>query len=228
MDKKKILVIDDDIRFGRIARTALEETGKYEVRVEIDGTEALASVKKFGPDLVLLDIMIPDISGLEICREMKARERYSSTPVIMLSGKTDESDKVTALDAGADDYIVKPFAVHELDARIRAVLRRARPEGSQDTLSIGKAVVIDPKKHKVTVNGKTVELTAAEFVILSLLASREKRVFTRSEILDHLWGDEKVVIERTIDVHIRHLRQKLGAAGKFIINVRGVGYKAEE
>jgi len=228
MDKKKILIIDDEAAFGRMAKNILEETGKYEVKAESDGEEALASVKKFAPDLILLDIMIPGMSGFKICRALKERDRFAPIPVIMLSGKKDESDKVSALDAGADDYIVKPFSINELDARIRAVLRRAGAGSPDERIEAGGMITIDTQKHEVAVKGKKIALTAAEFAILKLLASKRNHVFTRSRILDYLWEGEKGVTERTIDVHIRHLREKLGKAAKFIVNVRSVGYKFEE
>lgn len=228
MSKKKILIIDDEAAFGRMAKLRLEETGKYEVRVETEGEEAIAAVRKFEPDLILLDIMMPGTSGFKICKELKEKEKLSSIPVIILSGKKDESDKVSGLDIGADDYIVKPFSASELDSRIRAVLRRAGTAGEEKKIAVGNMLVMDLEKYEVTVKGNKVELTATEFTILKLLASRKTQVFTRSRILDYLWGEEKLVIERTIDVHIRHLREKLGKAAKFIKSVRGVGYKLEE
>jgi DNA-binding response OmpR family regulator len=228
MSKKKILIIDDDVAFGRMAKLRLEETDKYEVKTEAEGEEAIAAVRKFEPDLILLDIMMPGTSGFKICKELKEKEKFSSIPIIILSGKRDESDKVSGLDIGADDYIVKPFSASELDSRIRAVLRRAGKAGEEKKITVGNMLVMDLEKYEVTVKGKKVELTATEFTILKLLASRKTQVFTRSRILDYLWGEEKLVIERTIDVHIRHLREKLGKAAKFIQNVRGVGYKLEE
>jgi len=228
MEKKKILIIDDEKDFAMMAKSSLEETGKYEVKIETESQEALDAVKKFGPDLILLDIMMPGTSGLKICKELKEKERFASIPVIILSGKEDESDKVSGLDLGADDYIVKPFSAYEMDSRIRAVLRRASGGIEEKKLSIADTIVIDIERHEVMVDGKKADLTTTEFNILKLLASRKGQVFTRSRILDYLWEGEKTVIQRTIDVHIRHLREKLGKAGCFIKNVRGVGYKLEQ
>jgi len=228
MEKIKILIIDDEKDFARMAKSSLEETGKYEVKIETDSQVALATVKRFAPDLILLDIMMPGASGPKICKDLKEKDRFSSIPIIMLSGKIDESDKVSCLDSGADDYIVKPFLVHELDSRIRAVLRRSGGGIEENKLAIGDTVVMDLERHEVIVDGKKIDLTTTEFNILKLLASRKGQVFTRSRILDYLWEGEKGVIQRTIDVHIRHLREKLGKAGGFIKNVRGVGYKIEE
>jgi DNA-binding response OmpR family regulator len=146
----------------------------------------------------------------------------------MLSGKKDESDKVSCLDRGADDYIVKPFSIYEMDSRIRAVLRRAGGGIEEKKLAVGDMVVMDLERYEVLVDGEKIDLTTTEFNILKLLASRKTHVFTRSHILDYLWEGEKGVIQRTIDVHIRHLREKLGKAGGFIKNVRGVGYTIKE
>ncbi len=228
MLKKKILIIDDEVEVAKVTKWLLESTGKYEAHIETDGEMAISAVQKVKPDLILLDLMMSGVSGFEICKSLKGKERFSSIPVIIVSGKTDKTDKISSLDMGADDYITKPFLVDELDARIRAVLRRVEPEGEEKKMSVGGMIEIDLIRHEVTVKGKKISFTAAEFMILQLLASRKTRVFTRSEILDYLWGDDKLVIDRTIDVHITHLKGKLGKAGKFIKNVRGVGYKIDE
>lgn len=228
MIKKKILIIDDEADVAKIMKRLLESTGKYEAHIETDGEMVVPAVQRVKPDLILLDLIMSGMSGFEICKSLKNKERLSSIPVIIVSGKTDRTDKVSSLDMGADDYITKPFSVDELDARIRAVLRRSDPEGEEKKMEIGGMIEIDPMRHEVTVKGEKVELTAAEFMILQLLASRKARVFTRSEILNYLWGEDKLVIERTIDVHITHLKGKLGKAGKFIKNIRGIGYKVDE
>lgn len=228
MLKKKILIIEDDVDFVKITKRNLETTGKYEVHTETDAEMALSVVQKVKPDLILLDLMMPGMSGFGICKSLKAKERLSGIPVIIVSAKADKTDKVSCLDMGADDYIVKPFSTEELDARIRAVLRRSEPEGEEKRLSVGDMIEMDLGRHEVTVKGEKVELTAAEFMILQMFASRKTRVFSRSDILDYLWGEDKLVTERTIDVHITHLREKLGKAGKFIKNIRGVGYKIDE
>jgi DNA-binding response OmpR family regulator len=228
MEKKKILVVDDDKDFGLIAKLNLEDLGKYKVRVETKSSEAVSAVKEFKPDVIILDMMMPEVSGIEICKLLKEKEKFASIPVIMLSGKKEESDKVAGLDTGADDYIVKPFQLKELDARIRAVLRRAGTEGAEKEIRVCNEIAIDPARYEVTVKGKKVDLTHVEFTILKMLASRKGVVFSRSKMLDYLWDSPDSVTERTIDVHITHLREKLGKAGRFIVNVRGAGYKLEE
>lgn len=221
-------MVDDDVNFGRVTKACLEGTGKYEVWVEPEGEKALATAKKFGPDLILLDVTMPGISGLRICKDLKESDRFSSMPVIMLSGKKEESDKVSGLDIGADDYIGKPFSIHELDSRIRAVLRRTKGENGEAPVRVGDTLVIDLQKYEVTVLGKKIPLTNVEFTLLQLLASRKGHVFSRGRILDYLWGSSAAVTERTVDVHVTHLREKLGEAGKLIKSTRGVGYKIDD
>ncbi|MBP1769405.1 MAG: response regulator with CheY-like receiver domain and winged-helix DNA-binding domain, partial [Candidatus Aminicenantes bacterium] len=174
-----------------------------------------------------LDLMLPETDGLEICRQIRRSERLAGIPVIMLTAKGDESDKVVGLELGADDYVTKPFSVKELVARIHAVLRRPAGGEAARRIALGP-LVVDLDKFETAVEGAKVDLTATEFKILQLLASKPGRVFTRDQILDHLWGDEKAVVDRTVDVHIRNLREKLGPAAALIKNIRGVGYKVEE
>jgi DNA-binding response OmpR family regulator len=225
---KKILVIDDEKEFTKLLEEYLEGTGRYKVAVENDGTRGLLAVKRAKPDLVLLDLLLPDSNGFEICRALKAKDKFAAIPVIIVSGQQRETDKVSGLDIGADDYLVKPFSLKELDARIRAVLRRSGVESEDKEIRMGDSVVINTERYLVTVDGKKAGLTATEFMILKLLASKKGRVFTRSAILDYLWEAPESVTQRTIDVHIKHLREKLGGAGKFIQNVRGIGYKVED
>jgi two-component system phosphate regulon response regulator PhoB/two-component system alkaline phosphatase synthesis response regulator PhoP len=171
--------------------------------------------------------MLPDTDGLEVCRQIRRSERLAAVPVIMLTARGDESDKVVGLELGADDYVTKPFSVKELVARIHAVLRRPGGSETGPRIVVGP-LVIDLEKFEVAAGGERIDLTATEFKILRLLASRKGRVFSRDQILDHLWGNEKAVIDRTVDVHIRNLREKLGEAASLIKNIRGVGYKLEE
>jgi two-component system phosphate regulon response regulator PhoB/two-component system alkaline phosphatase synthesis response regulator PhoP len=181
------------------------------------------------PDLVILDLMLPDVDGLEICKYLRGQDRFSSIPIIMLTARTEETDKVIGLELGADDYVTKPFSPRELVARVRAVLRRhGRVEEDARKMILSDLVVIDLDRHEVEVEGAKVELTPTEFRILQLLASRRGRIQSRDQILSYLWGDEKYVIDRTVDVHIRHLREKLGKAAHVIKNVRGAGYRVEE
>jgi len=180
------------------------------------------------PDLIILDLMLPDADGLEICKYLKKEDKFSSIPIIMLTAKGDETDKVLGLEFGADDYVTKPFSPRELIARVKAVLRRRRNVEESGKLGAGGILIIDTEKYEVFVEGKKVELTSTEFRILNLLLSKKSKVFARDDILDYLWGHEKMVLDRTIDVHIKNLRDKLGKAGRLIKNIRGVGYKLQE
>ncbi len=180
------------------------------------------------PDLIILDLMLPDADGIEICKSLKKRNRYSSIPIIMLTAKGEETDKILGLEFGADDYVTKPFSPRELVARVKAILRRQQKADESEKFDIDGLLMVDVEKHEVTVEGQKVELTSTEFRILKLFISSKSKVFSRYDILDHLWGDEKIVLDRTIDVHIKNLRDKLGKAGSLIKNIRGIGYKLEE
>jgi DNA-binding response OmpR family regulator len=221
-----IVALDDEADLLELLRVNLRKAG-----FRFEGFETAEDFYRFlqreKPDLVLLDLMLPEIDGLDVCRHVRRQEGAADVPVIMLTARGDESDKVLGLELGADDYLTKPFSVKELVARIHAVLRRRAPAEEFRTVTLGP-LRIDSDKHEVRVDGRTVELTATEFKILHLLASRRGRVFTRDQILDRLWGRDKIVVDRTVDVHIRNLREKLGPAAALIRNVRGVGYKIEE
>jgi two-component system phosphate regulon response regulator PhoB/two-component system alkaline phosphatase synthesis response regulator PhoP len=162
-----------------------------------------------------------------VCKRIKNDERLANIPIIMLTARTEETDRILGLELGADDYVTKPFSPRELVARVKAVLRRRMPPEEAEMITIGDHMTIDCKKYLVTVDNKRIELTPTEFRILKLLAERQGWVYTRDKILDYLWGTEKVVLDRTVDVHVKHLREKLGRAGEYIKNVRGVGYKLE-
>jgi len=228
--KKVIAVIEDEPDIIELVSIHLAKAG-YTVKGFTDGGSFIRYLEKTRPDLVILDLMLPDVDGLEICKSIRKNESAASVPVIMLTAKSEEMDKVLGLELGADDYMTKPFSPKELVARVRAVLRRHAPAAPRDTRKIeigGGMLSLDMGKYEVFVKGSRVELTATEFKILQLLSSKKGWVFSREKILDHLWGDEKAVIDRTVDVHIRHLREKIGEASRFIKNIRGVGYKLEE
>jgi DNA-binding response OmpR family regulator len=191
-------------------------------------SEESSTVVEKIPDLIILDLMLPDADGIEICKKLKRDDKYSSIPIIMLSAKGEETDKILGLEFGADDYVTKPFSPRELVARVKAVLRRGEKIDEFGKLDICGILTIDTEKHKVSVEGKRIELTSTEFKILKLFLSNKCKVFSRYDILDHIWGHDKIVLDRTIDVHIKNLRDKLGKAGQFIKNIRGVGYKLEE
>ncbi|MCI4445050.1 MAG: response regulator transcription factor [Candidatus Aminicenantes bacterium] len=226
---KTIAVLDDEEDILKLLQNYLSKAG-FSVKTFASPEAFLRYLDPHQPDLILLDLMLPGSDGLEICRYLKKLPEKASIPIIMLTARSQEADRVTGLELGADDYLTKPFSLRELEARIKAVLRRrdlATATTIPKTLVRGK-LIIDPERHKVIINGKSVELSLSEFKILELLTSRPGRVFTRDQILDYLWGQEKVVIPRTIDVHVRHLREKLGELSSLIQSVRGIGYKFEE
>jgi len=221
-----IAALDDEADILELLKVNLQKAGyRFEGFQEAD--DLFRYLGRETPSLVLLDLMLPETDGLEVCRQIRRSERLAGIPVIMLTAKGDESDKVVGLELGADDYVTKPFSVKELVARIHAVLRRPAGGEAARRIALGP-LVVDLDKFETAVEGAKVDLTATEFKILQLLASKPGRVFTRDQILDHLWGDEKAVIDRTVDVHIRNLREKLGPAASLIKNIRGVGYKVEE
>jgi two-component system phosphate regulon response regulator PhoB/two-component system alkaline phosphatase synthesis response regulator PhoP len=221
-----IAVVDDEPDIVELVRLHLTRAG-YSVKGFADATSFLRFAATRAPDLVVLDLMLPDMDGMDVCRELKSSDRLSRVPVVMLTARTDELDRVLGLEIGADDYIPKPFSPRELVARVKAVLRRkARPD-EPSPLRVGE-VTIDPHRHLVTVAGGRVELTATEFRLLRILAEKPGWVFTRDQLLDALWGSEKAVIDRTVDVHVVNIRAKLGRAGSLLKSIRGVGYKLAE
>jgi len=224
-----VAVVDDEEDILELVSLHLKRN-HFSVREFPDGLSFLKYLDSEKPDLVVLDLMLPDADGFEICKYMKRKKNLSHIPIVMLTAKSEEADTVLGLELGADDYVRKPFSPNELIARVKTVLRRMdsrRETEGAARISVGN-ITIDPDKHEVVVDGNKVELTSAEFRILQLLASEKGRVFSRNRILDHLWGNEKIVVDRTIDVHIRHLRSKIGSASKLIRNVHGIGYKLEE
>lgn len=228
MTNPLIAVVDDEQDILELVSINLKRSN-FRVREFLDAESFYHFLSKEHPDLVILDLMLPDIDGIEICKYIRGHERFSSLPIIMLTAKVEEADKVIGLELGADDYVTKPFSPRELIARVRAVLRRhGRYDQPEKRILIADLVMIDIDKHEVHVKGKRIDLTPSEFKILHLLASRQGRVQSRDQILNFLWGDEKFVVDRTVDVHIRHLREKLGEASHIIKNVRGAGYRIDD
>jgi len=224
---ESIAVIDDEPDIVDLLTLHLKKAG-FRVEGYLNGQRFLDSLGKRVPDLVLLDLMLPDIDGLEVFRLLRQKEEWATIPVIMVTAKGEESDKILGLELGADDYVTKPFSAKELVARVKSVLRRKREPAGGTRLEVDERLTIDLDKHEVLIKGEKVDLTSTEFKILRLLASKKGWVFTRDQILDYLWGHEKIVLDRTVDVHIRNLREKLGPeAADLIKNIRGVGYKLE-
>lgn len=225
--KHRIAIVEDEPDIASLVTSSLQKEG-YKVDHFATGGRFIQALQKHIPDLVLLDLMLPDVDGFEICKSLRRNEAWSRIPIIIMTAKSEESDKIVGLELGADDYITKPFSLKEMTARIKAVLRRSEQKEAARTIEIGDFLHIDLDKYEVRVGKETVDLTSTEFKILNLLASKKSRVFTRDQILDHLWGHDKIVLDRTVDVHIKNLREKLGSASRFIHNIRGVGYKVEE
>ncbi len=223
---KRIAVVDDEHDILELVSLHLTRAG-FKVSEFSDVASLLKYLATTIPDLIVLDLMLPDADGLDICKQLRNDERFAAVPIIMLTARTEETDRILGLELGADDYVTKPFSPRELVARVKAVLRRGTQPAEQDTILIGDDIEIDCKKYQVTVKGERIELTSTEFRILRLLSERIGWVYTRDRILDYLWGNDKVVLDRTVDVHVKHLREKLGSAGEYVKNVRGVGYKLE-
>ena len=222
-----VAVVDDDPDIIELVSVHLKKSG-MKVREFPDAESFYRFLRQDVPDLVFLDLMLPDADGVEVCKFLKRDERLSAVPVIMLTAKADEVDRVLGLEIGADDYVTKPFSTKELVARARAVLRRMGPQAARSAHRVEVGVLtIDLDTYHVAVEGRTVDVTPVEFRILELLSSKTGWVFSRERILDFLWGHDKIVSDRTVDVHVRHLREKLGAASGLLRNVRGAGYKLE-
>jgi two-component system phosphate regulon response regulator PhoB len=230
MPKGTVLMIDDERDLIELVRYNLEKEG-FEVLGAADGESGLAAARQRRPDVVLIDIMLPGIDGLEVCRSLRSDTRTSTIPVIMLTAKAGESDRVVGLEMGSDDYVTKPFSPRELGARIKAVLRRTaareQPREEPETLRRGD-ISIDLARREVACRDTPISLTATEFRILHFLAQRPGRVFSRSEIIDGALGRDLAVLDRTVDVHVMALRRKLGDCGDQIETVRGFGYRFQE
>lgn len=219
-----IYCVEDDDNIRELVIYTLETTG-FPARGFSDGNEFLKALEDETPELVLLDIMLPGIDGMEVLRRLKSGKRTKQIPVIMVTAKGTEYDKVIGLDSGADDYVTKPFGMMELISRIKAVLRRVQKDEKKNEIQIGE-VVLDSQKHEVKVSGENIGLTLKEFELLELLMNNKNIVLTRDRLLSEIWGYEFAGETRTVDVHIRTLRQKLGEQGNIIETVRGVGYRA--
>jgi two-component system phosphate regulon response regulator PhoB len=222
--KPRVLIVEDEDAQAEVLRYNFDREG-FDVYVAGDGNHAIIAVEEQQPDLVLLDWMLPGKSGIALCQELRSRPETRALPIIMLTARGEEADRVRGFESGADDYVVKPFSPSELVARVRAVLRRTRPSLSEERLVFGD-IVMDLATHRVTRGGKNIHLGPTEFRLMRMFMERPLRVFTREQLLDQAWGRDIHVEIRTVDVHIRRLRKALGAHGDddVIRTVRGAGY----
>lgn len=229
---KKILIVEDDRDIIELVRYNLEKEN-YRVQAVEDGVTGLTQIRKTRPDMIILDLMLPRLSGLEICREIRQDSSLPRIPIIMLTARADESDRVVGLEMGADDYVPKPFSPRELVARVKALFRRggeaAEPEEDGAPMEVGD-LVIDPARLQVTKSGKSISLSTLEFRLLHYLATHPNRVYSRDRLLDAIWGNERFVIPRSIDVYVRRLREKIESNPQqpaYLKTVRGAGYLFE-
>ncbi|MGH9734217.1 MAG: response regulator [Candidatus Acidiferrales bacterium] len=225
----RILVIEDDRDIVELVRYNLEKDG-YQVTACVDGATGLAQVRKSPPDLLLLDLMLPKLSGLEVCKEIRRDDRLSRLPILILTARGEEADRVVGLELGADDYVTKPFSPRELVARVKALLRRIQAPGEQAKLLEIGALRVDPVSYRAQREGKSLPLSTLEFRLLYYLASRPNRVFSRDQLLDAVWGIDRFVTPRSVDVYVRRLREKVERnpeKPEYLKTVRGAGYLFE-
>src|SRR5687768_8256899 len=227
MSRERILVVDDEEDLLELVNYNLSREG-FRVECVATGEAALAAARKNLPDLIVLDLLLPSVDGLEICRLLKSDAKTKHIPIIMLTAKSEESDMVTGLELGADDYMTKPFSPRVLLARVKAILRRKAKQAPDDEAIQIRELVIHPGRHEVTINGRPVDLTFTEFRLLHFLARKPGWAFTRSQIVDAVKGEDYPVTERSVDVQVAGLRKKLGELGRYIETVRGVGYRFKE
>ena len=223
---RKILIIEDESDVADLLTLNLRKAG-FRISTAADGASGLQNARDDRPDLIILDLMLPKMSGLEVCRILKSDTATSQIPILMLTAKAEEVDRIVGLEFGADDYVTKPFSPREVVLRIKAILRRAEGGAEDERLSAG-SIVIDPARHEVSVHGKRVNLTSLEFKLLRTLMQRRGRVQARDRLLNDVWGYESVIDTRTVDTHVRRLRKKLGKAADAIESVRGFGYRLRE
>ncbi|MGM0983229.1 MAG: phosphate regulon transcriptional regulator PhoB [Pseudomonadota bacterium] len=224
MTAKTVLIVDDEAPIREMIAVALE-MADYRVLEADNAQDAHAMVVDHQPDLVLLDWMMPGTSGIELARRLKREEATAELPIIMLTAKGEEDNKIQGLEAGADDYITKPFSPRELVARLKAVLRRTTPRGVEDPVEVG-GLLLDPVSHRVSIDGRSLEMGPTEYRLLQFFMTHQERAYTRGQLLDQVWGGNVYVEERTVDVHIRRLRKALGEPHHQLIQtVRGTGYR---
>ena len=226
---KRVLLIEDDRDIVELVRYNLEREG-FQVAAAADGASGLAQIRKTPPDILLLDLMLPKLSGLDICKEIRRDTSLNKLPILMLTARGEEADRVVGLEMGADDYVTKPFSPRELGARVKALLRRTEPANEPSRVIESRGLAIDPSSYRVARDGKPVTLSTLEFRLLYYLATRPNRVFSRDQLLDAVWGTERFVTPRSVDVYIRRLREKVEIDADnpaFLKTVRGAGYMFE-
>jgi two-component system phosphate regulon response regulator PhoB len=222
--KPKILVVDDEPDAVELIEFNLKSAG-FEVVTAGDGAEALQKAQNVLPNLIILDVMLPELDGMEVCKMLRREAATAKIPIIMLTAKAAEIDRVLGLELGADDYVTKPFSPRELVLRVKNMLRRGQPTDEKAEKILAGDLVIDIPKHAVLVKGKKVELTATEFKLLTVLAQRRGRVQSRDQLLQDVWEYDSLIDTRTVDTHMRRLRDKLGSAARYLDTIRGVGYR---
>jgi phosphate regulon transcriptional regulator PhoB len=224
---RKVLLVEDDRDLVELLRFNLEREG-FKISYATDGNLALAELRRFVPDLLILDLMLPGTDGLEICRQVRQTSQFATIPILMLTARAEEPDRVVGLEIGADDYVTKPFSLRELIARVRALLRRQEMKETDCPLVQRGQLLIDARAHKVTLGNRIVLLSALEFRLLHFLASHAGIVFSRDQLLDSVWGTDRNVTPRSVDVYIRRLREKMeehGGGPEWVQTVHGVGYR---
>jgi DNA-binding response OmpR family regulator len=224
---KTVLVIDDEPELVKLLDFNLTKAG-YLVLTARDGEAGLAAARRHAPDLVVLDVMMPGLDGFEVCKRLRQETSTAGVPILMLTAKAEETDRVLGLELGADDYLSKPFGLRELQARVKALLRRVEAQGSVPEVVKAGKLAVDASRRTVTAAGKDVPLTATEFNLLRALAERRGRVVSREDLITLARGEDVAVVDRTVDVHVAALRRKLGRLGEMIETVRGVGYRMKE
>jgi len=224
---KTILIVEDEKDVVDLLALNLRRAGGFVISTASDGVTGLNKARKEKPDFVILDLMLPKMPGLEVCRILKSDPESRQIPILMLTAKAEEIDRIVGLEFGADDYVTKPFSPREVILRIRAILRRGEATPADERLTAGP-ITIDPARHEVSVGGKRVNLTSIEFKLLRTLMQRRGRVQERDRLLNDVWGYESIIDTRTVDTHVRRLREKLGKAGDVVETVRGFGYRLRE
>ena len=227
LPNKKILIVEDEPDVVDLLTLQLRKAGGFSTVTAQDGADGLKKARAESPALIVLDLMLPRMSGLEVCKILKTDSSTRHIPIIMLTAKAEEVDRIVGLEFGADDYVTKPFSPREMLLRIKAILRRGQKDEGEESMTRG-SIMIDPARHRVLVAGKPVVLTAVEFKLLSMLMQRPGRVQSRDRLLHEVWGYESAIDTRTVDTHVRRLREKLGKAASAVETVRGFGYRLRE